>query len=57
MEYKKSNVWSYKDIKTFLVELLRGPKRFEKVGEGLPHKKASEIVFFYHTFKKYLNLK
>ena len=57
MEYKKSNVWSYKDIKTFLVVLLRGPKRFEKVGEGLPHKKASEIVFFYHTFKKYLNLK
>lgn len=57
MEYKKRNVWSFVDIKTFLVELLKGPKRFEKIGEGLPHKTASEIVFFYHTFKKPLKLK
>ena len=57
MEYKKRNVWSYTDIKTFLVELLKGPKRFEKIGEALPHKIASEIVYFYHTFKKPLKLK
>ena len=57
MEYKKRNVWSYTDIKTFLIELLKGPKRFEKIGEGLPHKTASEIVFLYHTFKKPLKLK
>lgn len=57
MEYKKRNVWSYHDMKAFLVSLLKGPKRFEKVGEVLPHKTAKEIVFFYHTFKKLLRLK
>lgn len=57
MEFKRRNLWSDVDIKTFLVELLRGPKRFEKIGEALPHKTASEIVFFYHTFKKLLKLK
>jgi len=29
----------------------------DKVGEKLPHKSASEIIFFYHTFKKAFNLK
>ena len=57
MEYKKRNIWSVRDLKTFIVELLKGPKRFEKVGESLPHKTAAEIVFFYHTFKKLLKLK
>lgn len=57
MEYKKRNVWSYHDMKNFLVSLLKGPKRFEKIGEVLPHKTAREIVFFYHTFKKLLRLK
>ena len=57
MEYKRRNVWSLADIKTFLIELLKGPKRFEKIGEALPHKTAGEIVFFYHTFKKPLKLK
>ena len=57
MEYKKRNVWSFNDMKTFLVSLLKGPKRFEKIGEMLPHKTAKEIVFFYHTFKKLLRLK
>lgn len=36
MEYKRRNVWSVGEIKTFIKELLRGPKRFEKVGEALP---------------------
>lgn len=57
MEYKKRNVWSFHDIKVFLVSLLKGPKRFEKIGDVLPHKTAKEIVFFYHTFKKLLRLK
>lgn len=57
MEYKKRNVWSLSDIKIYLVELLRGVKKFEKIGEALPHKTAAEIVFFYHTFKKLLKLK
>ena len=57
MEYKRKHVWSVSDIKTFIIELLKGPKRFEKIGEGLTHKTAAEIVFFYHTFKKLLKLK
>ena len=57
MEYKKCNIWSLKDLKTFIIALLKGPKRFEKIGEMLPHKTAKEIVFFYHTFKKLLKLK
>ena len=57
MEYKRKNVWSVQDIKTFIIELIKGPKLFEKIGEALPHKTASEIVFFYHTFKKLLKLK
>lgn len=57
MEYKRRNVWSYHDMKVFLVSLLKGPKRFEKIGEVLPHKTSKEIVFFYHTFKKLLRLK
>ena len=57
MEYKKRNIWSVPDIKTFIVELLKGVKKFEKIGEALAHKTAAEIVFFYHTFKKPLNLK
>jgi len=57
MEFKKRNVWSYHDMKVFLVALLKGPKRFEKIGEVLPHKTSKEIVFFYHTFKKLLRLK
>lgn len=57
MEYKKRNIWSIKDLKTFIIALLRGPKRFEKIGESLPHKTAKEIVFLYHTFKKPLKLK
>ena len=32
MEYKKRNIWSLKDLKTFIVGLLKGPKRFEKIG-------------------------
>jgi len=42
MEYKKRNVWSLSDIKIYLVELLRGVKKFEKIGEALPHKTAAE---------------
>jgi len=57
MEYKKRNVWSLKDMKTFLIALLKGPKRFEKIGEVLPHKTAREIIFFFHTYKKLLKLK
>ena len=57
MEYKRRNCWSVTDIKTFIVALLKGPKRFEKIGESLPNKTAKEIVFFYHTFKKMLRLK
>jgi hypothetical protein len=57
MEYKKQNVWSFEDINTFVVAILKNTKNMEKVGEALPHKSAKEIVFFYHTFKKMLNLK
>ena len=62
MHYKKKNVWSVEDIQIFVIELLReatidGRKRFEAVGEFLPHKSASEIIFFYHTLKKLLKLK
>ena len=57
MEYKRKHVWSVADIKTFIIELLKGPKRFEKIGEALTHKTAAEIVYFYHTFKKLLKLK
>ena len=57
MEYKKQNVWSFDDINTFVVAILKNTKNMEKVGEALPHKSAKEIVFFYHTFKKMLNLK
>lgn len=57
MEYKKRNVWSFDDIRTFVIAILKNTKNMEKVGEALPHKSAKEIVFFYHTFKKMLNLK
>jgi hypothetical protein len=57
MEFKKRNVWSFKDIRTFVETMLRHTKNMEKVGEALPHKSAREIVFFYHTFKKLFNLK
>ena len=58
MEYKRKHVWSVADIRTFIIKLLKDqPKRFEKIGEGLQHKTAAEIVFFYHTFKKLLKLK
>lgn len=57
MEYKKKNVWSLRDIKTFVVTILKYTKNMEKIGEALPHKSAKEIVFFYHTFKKLINLK
>ena len=58
IEYKKRNVWSYRDIKTFIVELFKqNKKNFEKLGELLPHKTAKELVFFYHTFKKLLKFK
>lgn len=46
-----------RDIKTFVVTILRYTKNMDKIGEALPHKSASEIVFFYHTFKKLINLK
>ena len=49
MEFKKRNVWTFIDMKTFIVALLKGPKRFEKIGEALPHKTSKEIVFFYQT--------
>jgi len=29
----------------------------DKVGDALPHKSAAEVIFFYHTFKKLMNLK
>jgi hypothetical protein len=57
MEYKRKNVWSLQDIKTFVITVLRYTKNIDKIGEALPHKSASEIVFFYHTFKKLINLK
>jgi hypothetical protein len=57
MEYKKRNVWCLRDIKTFVVTILKYTKNMEKIGEALPHKSAKEIVFFYHTFKKLINLK
>ena len=57
MEYKKRNVWSFDDIRTFVIAILKNTKNMEKVGEALPHKSAKEIVFFYHTFKKMLILK
>lgn len=57
MEYKKRNVWSLKDIKTFVISTLRYIKNMEKIGEALPHKSSKEIVFFFHTFKKLINLK
>ena len=57
MEYKRKNVWSLKDIRTFIITVLRYTKNIDKIGEALPHKSASEIVFFYHTFKKLINLK
>lgn len=43
-------------MKTFITALLKGPKRFEKIGEALPHKTSKEIVFFYQTQKKLLKL-
>lgn len=57
MEYKKRNVWSIKDLRTFIVFLLKYCKNMEKIGEALPHKSSKEIVFFYHTFKKLIGLK
>jgi len=57
MEYKKRNVWSLRDIKTFVVAIIKHTKNMDKVGEALPHKTAKEIVFFFHTFKKLINLK
>jgi hypothetical protein len=57
MEYKRKNVWSLRDIRAFVVNLLRYTKNMDKIGEALPHKSAQEIVFFYHTFKKLINLK
>ena len=57
MEYKRKNVWSLQDIRTFVITVLRYTKNIDKIGEALPHKSASEIVFFYHTFKKLINLK
>lgn len=57
MEYKKRNVWTIKDIKTFIIAILKYAKSFEQIGEALPHKTSKEIVFFYHTFKKLINLK
>lgn len=56
-EYKRRNVWSLNDIKTFVVAVIRHAKKMDRVGEKLPHKSASEIIFFYHTFKKAFNLK
>ena len=56
MEYKRKNVWSLRDIKTFVMTILRYTKNMEKLGEALPHKSASELIFFYHTFKKIINL-
>ena len=50
-------MWSLKDIKTFVVTILKYTKNMEKLGETLPHKSAKEIVFFFHTFKKLINLK
>ncbi len=57
MEYKRQNVWSLRDIKTFVLNILRWTKNMDKIGEALPHKSASELIFFYHTFKKLINLK
>jgi len=57
MEYKRKNVWCVKDIKIFINNILRHTKCMEKIGEALPHKSAKEIIFFYHTFKKLVNLK
>lgn len=57
MEYKRKNVWNLRDIRTFIVTILRYTKNMDKIGEALPHKSASEIVFFYHMFKKLINLK
>lgn len=57
MEYKKRNVWSLKDIKTFVVSMLKHQKKMEKIGDDLPHKTPRQIVFFFHMFKKILNLK
>jgi hypothetical protein len=57
MEYKRRNVWSVGDIRTFLQSMLEGQKNFQKIGEDLPHKTYNEIVFFYHSFKKLMRLK
>lgn len=57
MEYKRRNIWTIKDIRVFIVTLLKHNKRMEQIGEALPHKTAKEIVFFYHGFKKLLNFK
>ena len=56
-EYKKRNVWQIYEIKAFIIALLKHHKKFDKIGEAIPHKSAKEIVFFYHTFKKLLGFK
>lgn len=57
MEYKKRNVWSVRDIRVFIVNILKHTKNMERIGEALPHKSAKQIVFFYHIFKKLIGLK
>ena len=57
MEYKKRNIWTVKDIRTFIIAILKYAKNYEHVGDELPHKSSKQIVFFFHTFKKLMNLK
>ena len=56
-EHKRRNVWSIRDIESFLHNILENPKNFWALGKLMPHKTSKELVYFFYAFKKLFNLK
>ena len=46
-EFNRRQVWSVRDIETFLQSILENPKNFWIVGKSLPHKTSKDIVCFF----------
>ena len=56
-EHKRRQIWSLRDIETFLQSILENPKNVWVVGKALSHKTSKDLIYFFQAFKKLFNLK
>lgn len=57
LKYRSDQVWSIAEIKAFLIEFFKNPKKFEDIKKTMPEKTTKDLVQLFYMMKYQFKLK